>query len=259
MGNSDGYILPQHLLQAFRRTLDAVHAVVEIVHLPAALELAANGLPNYRPIVFQHIGLHRSAVVWRLFDGAHIANTRKGHVEGTGNRRCRQRQRVHLRRPFTELFLMAHAEALLLIDDEKSQILKRQVLRQQLVGADKQVHPALFHPLQNFLHLLGAAESRQHFDGNRERAEAILGRHIVLLGKNGGGHQNRRLLPVKDTLHHGAECYLRLAVAHIAAEKAIHGNGALHIPFDLCSGAELILRLLVGEGILKLPLPRAVG
>ena len=80
----------------------------------------------------------------------------------------------------------------------------------------------------------------------------------MLLSKHRGGHQNRRLLPVEDTLHHGAECHLRLAVAHIAAEKAIHGNGALHIPFDLCSGAELILRLLVRESVLKLPLPRAV-
>ena len=57
---------------------------------------------------------------------------------------------------------MAHAKALLLVDDEKSQILKCQILRQQLVGADKQVHPALFHPLQNFLHLLGAAEAGEH-------------------------------------------------------------------------------------------------
>ena len=49
---------------------------------------------------------------------------------------------------------MLDAEPLLLIDDQKSQILEFHILRQQPVGADDQVDIACFQPLHN-LFLLG--------------------------------------------------------------------------------------------------------
>ena len=58
----------------------------------------------------------------------------------------------------------------------------------------------------------------------------------MLLGQNGGRHQDRRLLAVQNTFHNGPERHLRLAIAHIAAEQAIHGPGLLHILFDVGDG-----------------------
>ena len=80
----------------------------------------------------------------------------------------------------------------------------------------------------------------------------------MLLGKHRCRHQQRRLLPVENALHHGAQRDLRLAVAHVAAEQAVHRRFALHIRFDLLDGAELIVRFLKVERILKLALPRRI-
>ena len=84
--------------------------------------------------------------------------------------------------------------------------------------------------------------------------EALHGRHIVLLRQNRGGHQNGHLLAVQHGLHGRPEGDLGLAEAHVAAEEAIHGGGALHVLLDLGHAAKLILGLGVGKALFKLPL-----
>ena len=209
--------------------------------------------------MLQHIGLYRLAVLGRFLDGAHVTDAAEGHVQRAGNGSSRQRQRIHLLCPLPQLLFMGHAEALLLIDHQQAQILECHVLAQQLMGADQQIHPARLHPLQHILDLLGGTEPGQHLHRDREGAEPVLGRDIVLLGQHGGGHQNGRLLAVQNTLHHRPQGHLRLAVAHIAAQQAVHGNGLFHIALDFHNGPQLVSRLLIVKGVLKLPLPRAVG
>ena len=153
---------------------------------------------------------------------------------------------------------MGHAEALLLVDDEQTQILEFHALGQQLVGADEQVHPARFHPLQHVLYLRRCAEPGQYLHRHRERPEPGDGRGVVLLRQHGGGYQNGGLLAVQNALHGRPQRHLRLAVAHIAAQQPIHGRRLLHIPLDVPDGGQLVVRLRVVEIILKLPLPRGV-
>ena len=73
----------------------------------------------------------------------------------------------------------------------------------------------------------------------------------MLKGKKRGGHEDGHLLASKHGLIRGAQGNLGLAVAHVAAEQAIHGNGADHILFDLVGGGQLALGLLIGKGVLK--------
>ena len=104
------------------------------------------------------------------------------------------------------------------------------------MGADQQVHLSRLGPGQNVPHLGRGPEPGEHLDVHREGAEAVHRRGIVLLGQNGGGHQNGGLLAVQDALHNGPEGHLRFAIAHIAAKEAIHGPGLLHILFDVRDG-----------------------
>ena len=67
--------------------VDGGHAVVQIVDLPAPTELAGDGVVQNRLVVLEHEGLHRVAVLGRLFDGGHIADARERHVERAGNGR----------------------------------------------------------------------------------------------------------------------------------------------------------------------------
>ena len=107
---------------------------------------------------------------------------------------------------------------------------------QQFVGADQQVNAALLGPLHDLPGLLGAAEPAQHLDVHREAPEAAHGGGVMLLGQHRGGHQNGGLLAVHDALHGGPEGHLRLAVAHVAAQEAVHGHGLFHVGLDLPDG-----------------------
>ena len=80
----------------------------------------------------------------------------------------------------------------------------------------------------------------------------------MLLHQNGGGREHRCLLAAHHGLEDGAQGNLGLAVAHVAAEQAIHHLGLLHVALDVLDGGQLIRRLLVGEVVLELPLPGGV-
>ena len=131
---------------------------------------------------------------------------------------------------------MGHAEALLLINDQQAQVLELHTLLQQLVGADQKVQVPGAGRLQNALLLLGGGEPGKDLDLHREVLEPAAGGGVMLLGQHRGGHQNGGLLAVQDTLHDGPEGHLRFAVAHVAAEEAVHGPGLLHVLFDVGNG-----------------------
>ena len=58
----------QHIFYRRRRVLDALNAVVQIIHLTAAPELRVHRLREHLGIVLDNIGLHRRAVVRRFFE-----------------------------------------------------------------------------------------------------------------------------------------------------------------------------------------------
>ena len=70
--------------------------------------------------------------------------------------------------------------------------------------------------------LLRVAEAREHFHLDREGCQALLEGIVVLLGQDGGGHQDGDLLAVHHRFEGGAQRHLGLAVAHIAADQAVH-------------------------------------
>ena len=105
----------------------------------------------------------------------------------------------------------------------------------------------------------GGAEARDHADLDGEVGEALREGHAVLLGEDGGGHQHHRLLAGLGRLEGGAQRHLGLAVAHVAADEAVHGVRRLHVVLDLVDGLRLVLGLLVGEGLLEAAHQLAVG
>ena len=76
---------------------------------------------------------------------------------------------------------MRHAEALLLIDDEKAQVLEMDLLLQQLVRADDEVDLAGLQVKERLFDLRGRAEAREYLHFHAERLEALLERGVMLL------------------------------------------------------------------------------
>ena len=248
----------EHLAQSYRGALYVVDTVVQVIHLPAALYLAAYRVAEYAPVVLHDEGLHRQPVLRRLVYRGHVAYARQRHVQRARYRRCRQRQNVNAAAHFLYVLLVPDAEALLLIDDQKPEIFEFNVLLKQPVGTDDKVALAGFQIFERFLYLCGGAEAAEHLHGDRKAEKALHGGLVMLLGEHRRRDEYRRLAVIKYALHRRPERDLGLAVAHIAAQKTVHGRFRLHVRLYLGYAAQLIVRLGVAEVILKLTLPRRV-
>ena len=154
-----------------------------------------------------------------------------------------------------EALLVGHAEALLLVDHDEPQVPEADVLAEQPVRADDDVHAARREAGQRLV-LLGAGhEAGQRADRDGVRREALAEGHEVLRGQDRGRHQDGHLGARLDRLEGGPQGHLRLAVADVAHDEAVHGRVPLQVGLDLDGGAQLVGRLLVGEGRLHLGLP----
>ena len=126
------------------------------------------------------------------------------------------------------------------------------------MGAHHHVHAAALQSLDYLFLLLGGLKAGEKLHIHREAIEPGGYRIIMLLGKYSCRHKHCALLAVHHCLKGSPERYFGLTIAHIAAEQAVHRARALHVALDLRDGAELIVRLLIVEGVLKLALPGGV-
>ena len=110
-------------LQFRPHDFDGHHAVVQKENLPAAIQLALDGVANDAFVVLRHDGLDRQAVVRRRLDGAHVARAGEGEIKRARNGRGAERQHVHERAQPLEFFLVQHAEALLLVNHHQARVL----------------------------------------------------------------------------------------------------------------------------------------
>ena len=81
----------------------------------------------------------------------------------------------------------------------------------------------------------------------------------MLGDQQGRGHEDGGLVAVLDGLEGGAHGDFGLAVADVAGEQAVHGDGLFHVGLDLVDGDELVGGLDVGEGVFEFALPGGVG
>ena len=257
--DADGYLVIEHLADLYRGALDGVDAVVQIINLPAALYLAAYRVAEYAPVVLHDEGLHRQAILRRLVDRRHVAYAGKRHVERSRYGRCRQRENIDAAAHFLYVLLVANAEALLLVDDEKPEVFEFDILLQKPVSADNEVALAGFQVFERFTYLRRGAEAAEHLDGDRKAEKALHGGLIMLLGKHRRRNEYRRLTVIENALHRRAKGDLGFAVADVAAQKTVHRRRRLHIGLYLGDAAQLIVGLRVAEVILKLALPGRIG
>ena len=80
----------------------------------------------------------------------------------------------------------------------------------------------------------------------------------MLKNKHRSGSENGHLLGVRNSLEGGAHGDLGLAVTDIAAEQAVHGGGAFHVPLNVGDGGILIGSFGEFEGVLELALPWSI-
>ena len=154
-----------------------------------------------------------------------------------GDGRRGQRQNIDLLAHLLEQLLVGHPKTLLFVDDEQAQILELHILRQEPVRPNHNVYAALGQEIHHPLLLLAGEKTREHFHRDRKRSQPLGEGLEMLLGQHRSRHQDRHLLAVHDRLERGPQRYLRLAIAHIAADQPVHGPRLFHIHLDLFQSA----------------------
>ena len=132
--------LPGCRLHASHCFLDGAHAVGDVVHLPASGKLAPDGGADHIGIPLAHVHLDGASIVRRREDEAHVAHARQRHLHGARDGRCRKREHVDALAQVLHLLLVAHAEALLFVDDHQAQVMRVHIARQQAMRAYQHIH-----------------------------------------------------------------------------------------------------------------------
>ncbi len=204
------------------------------------------------------MGADGSPALGRGLDHGDVPQAGERHLQGARDGRGRQGQDVHLQLHLAQELLLLDAEALLLVHDQQAEVLRPDVAREQAVGADQDVHLPLRVALEDLPNLSGLPQPRDHLHVEGRVGEPLAERAEVLLGEDRGGHEHHHLLAVGRGLVRGSQRHLRLAVADVAADQAVHRPRLLHPGLDRVDRLHLVGRLAIWEGGLEGELELAV-
>ena len=154
---------------------------------------------------------------------------------------------MHLGAQGLDLLLVGDAEVLLLVDHQQAEILERDGLAEQRVGADHDVDRAVGEALLRQLQLGVRDQPRGLRDLHRKPAEAVGEGLVVLARQQRRRHDDGDLLAAHRRDEGGAQRHLGLAETDVAAHEAIHRLAGGEIVDHRIDDGLLVLGLVVGE------------
>ena len=120
---TDGHPRPRdELSDPGRGRLDGLDPVVDVEHLPAAVDLAGDGVPDQPVVVLRDAGQDGQPGLGRGLDHAQVADADQAQVERPRNGGGGQGQHVHLASQLLDLLLLPHPEPLLLVDHQQPEV-----------------------------------------------------------------------------------------------------------------------------------------
>ena len=170
-------------------------------------------------------------------------------------RGSRQRQHVHISLQLLEPFLVLHAESLLLIYHQQTEILELYIFRQQSVRSYHHVDAAVLKAFYYAFLLCCALEPRHHLDLEREFFKAVFHRVVVLVRQKRRRHEHRRLFSVSHAFEKSPGGNFGLAESDVSAQQSVHRRILFHVAFYLIHASELVIGLGIREAVLEFMLP----
>ena len=183
-----------------------------------------------------------------------FAQRRNVHVAEIGehqrarDRRRREHQEVDGLALARERQPLMHAEAMLLVDDRQRQIVERDLVLEQRVGADQKIDVARRQRRQDFRALAAALAAGENGDADADGGGERRDGGKVLARQNLGRRHDRRLPAGFDHVRGGQQRHHRLARADIAVKQPQHALRLRQIGDDVGDGALLRWRQRVGQG-----------
>ena len=239
------------LFQLLAHVVDGVDLVVQEIHLPAALQFAQHGFADDAVGEFADEGLDRQTLLRRGGDHRKVAEAFHRHRQRARDRRRGQRQDINFGAHRLQRFLLAHAETVLLVDDDQAQSVELDVLADQLVRADDDVDLAFRQLLQGLCRFLGGLETRDFGNFHWPVSEAVGEGLVMLFAEQGGRAEYRHLLAAGHRAEGCSQRYLGLAKADIATDQPVHRLAGFHVLDHRRDGLRLIGGFLEAKTIGK--------
>ena len=172
------------------------------------------------------------------------------------NRRSCQRENVHRLFKLLDFLLVPHAEAVLLVNNEKPKVIKFNRFGEKAVCPDDDVNGATCKPGFYLFYLLRGSETAENLHLNRKLIETFFKSVVVLKREDCRWHKHCHLLFSHHRFERGAQSHLRFTVPHIATDESIHGTFGFHVCRHVFNGTELVFGFLIRKECLKFCLPR---
>ena len=226
---------------------EIVDARRDVERLASAVALAQQRLAHNNRIKGRHEGAHREPVDRRRRDDREVAHAGERKLQGARDRRRAERQHMHLGAQGLDLLLVGDAEVLLLVHHQQAEVLERDGLAEQRVGADHDVDRAVGEALLHQFQLGVRDQARGLRDLHRKPAEAVGEGLVVLAREQRGRHDHGDLLAAHRRDEGGAQRHLGLAEADVAAHQAVHRLAGAEIVDHRIDDGFLILGLVIRE------------
>ncbi len=120
---------------------------------------------------------------------------------------------------------MQHAEALFLVDHDQSEFFEEDIVLNQAMRADHDIHRAERQRLEDLFLLPDCAEAGEQFHPDRIIRHSLAEGIEMLLSQDGGGNEHGDLLAIHDGFESGADRHFGFAETDIAADQSIHRFG----------------------------------
>ena len=174
-----------------------------------------------------------------LVDDADIEIAVHRHGEGARDGGGGHHENVGRDALLHEAEALQDAEAMLLVDDGEAEVLELDILLNQGVGADGDLHQPFGHQLLE-LHFFPGGEAAGEQGGDvAQLAENLFEGEAVLGGEDFRRREHGHLVAVLDGDDGGFGGDDGLTAAHVALQQAVHGMGRRHILSDLFEDALL--------------------
>ena len=254
--------LGNQLPQEIGHGSDRLHPVVHEVNLSTTAQLTQDGVTDQIIIKTGDIGpdclsIHR----WSI-DNRQLSQAGHALVQGPRNRCGGQGQDIDLGTHLLQTFLVGHAKALFLINDDQTQVFKMHITLQQAMRADHDINLPGSRALNSPFLFRRGTKTRQHINGHRVIGKPLPESLQVLTGQNCRRHQDGHLATVEDRFKSRPDRNLGLAVADIATDQTIDRTFRDHVREDSFDRLQLVRGFFVGESrfeFTKKPIRRTVA
>ncbi len=156
------------------------YAVVDKEYLTIATHLEVYSVRYHLMVVRSQLSRDRMTVWrWSAHD-THISSTHQRELQSTRNWCCRHGECIYVSLQFAQFLLCRNTKLLLLIDDEKSEVVPFHILSYQLMRTHEDIYASLLQVFKHLLCLLSCASSRQIVYTHREITQTVAEVLIVL-------------------------------------------------------------------------------